>query len=726
MTMMFDQLPNQGAPPPAAPAAPSAAPPNFDAMPDDRVGILRAIWEGIKSGVTAGWAPQIAGAAAALERQPPEAIPFLSDTQLADVQKNGGISGVYTQARDQARATRNAAVTEHPYAYGVGDLAGSLAPMLVAPEARTVGAMLEQGAKIGAVYGAASGAAAGSEKPRPTLSGLITGENPTGGAENIITGGIEGAVTGTLGGFVGALLGAGASKAARTVGDYLAAPIASTIRGWISPEAEAARRVGGALNIDYPQVSSGTTSGLTPTEFVAAKAAGEPVVLADLGGETTRALLRSAANTSPEGRAMINDVVQQRFQQQNDRAGQTIRSLISGGANTAKTAAQLEAEYDAERGGAYTAAYAAGDKPIWSSELERLTSAPSVAQALRGAVSTWKDWQVRDGFGAMKPPVRVTSDGQLQFLPGQGMLPYPNLQLWDYAARNLADRARAAAQAGNRQEAARIGGLETQLKTELDRIVPEFNTARGVAAQYFGGNNAIEAGQAAVNYKGEIRDLQRAMAQMRPAERGMFQEAYADALARKVENMPDSADVTKRIYNSPQERARITAVLGSDAADRLGAFVDRERIFDAARTALGNSTTARQLIEAGLAGGATGAILSGGDPKQIAAYGLGAAGARRLAPEAAMAAARTVVGYVNRNTAKEVARLLTSNDPQELMRGLKIAAHNQRVGVALRALASRVAAVGAGRGAGRLPALQGPGALNAQGDQGNIPGPPAQ
>ena len=103
-----------------------------------------------------------------------------------------------------------------------------------------------------------------------------------------------------------------------------------------------------------------------------------------------------------------------RFAEQSDRGGALIRDLVQGGAQTAKTKAQLEAEYDAERGGAYGAAYDAGDRPIWSPELERLSSSPTVAGAIRGAVQRWQDFQVKDGFGAMNPPVNVTPDGQLK------------------------------------------------------------------------------------------------------------------------------------------------------------------------------------------------------------------------------------------------------------------------------------------------------------------------
>lgn len=666
---------------------------------------LRSAFEGLKSGATAGWSDQLTGIAAAAGLG--EAEQYLTDEQLADIQKAGGIPGVYATARDEAKAQREAAQAAHPYYYGAGQLGGAGATMAIAaPEAAAAnfGARTLQAAKVGAAYGAAQGA-----------------------HDNGIAGALTGGIEGGIGGVGGSALSAGVGKALGVAYDLYGRPITSALRGLYDPAQEAAKRVAGALVKDYPQVASGQTLGLTPIEYAGALRSGEPVMLADLGGETTRALLRSAANTSPEGRAAINAAVQDRYQQQSDRAGATIRSLISGGANTAKTAAQLEAEYDAERGGAYGTAYAAGDRPIWSPELERLSSAPSVAGAIRGAVNRWQDFQVKDGFGAMNPPVNVTPDGQLKFIPGKGMLPYPNLQFWDYAARNLSGMAAAARRAGNDTDAGLYGGLEKQLKAELDKQVPEFADARGIAARYFGGNNAIEAGQAALNFKGDIRELQRAMAEMKPAEREMFQEAYADALARKVENVSDNQNVTNRLYNSPQERQRNAAILGQGAADRLGAFVDRERVFDAVRNALGNSTTARQMIEAGLAGGLAGSYLSG-DWRGFGAGALTGMSMRQMAPQAVGAAFRSGLGYIDRNTSRRVAELLTSNDPSAIMRGLREVSSNPRLGDALRETAGR-ASVGIGAsGAGQVPAplLQLPSSVGAEPNQQNVPRPPNQ
>ena len=726
--------------PPFDPSQPFVEKPPFDpskpfAVAAPTTSVPESVEAGIESGATAGWNPELAGLTHAsgipdrlnVGALSPLTLP-VGAARLAYEHftgQRGTATEAYEKARDALLQKQATMQKEHPIAYGGGELAGSLVPMALGPEASGPGFIprVVQGAKLGAGYGAASEAHTGFEK---------TG---VGGA---VEGAGLGAVEGALGGAGGEVAGTALGKVGTLAVDKFGAPITSAVRGWLAPEAEAARRVAGALTQDYPQVSAGTSLGMTPTEWAAAKAAGEPVTIADLGGETTRALMRSAANTSPEGRAALQSVIADRFAQQNDRAGVTVRSLVQGGANTAKTKAQLEAEYDAERGDAYKAAYDAGDKPIWSPELERLTSAPTVVGALRGAVDRWKDWQVKDGFGGMNPPVKVTPDGQLQFTGGKGMLPYPNLQLWDYAARNLAGMASAARRAGNNTEASLYGGLEQRLKGELDKQVPEFADARGVAAKFFGGNNAIEAAQEAVRAPprpGSVGDpaaIQRAMAGMKPAERGMFQESYADSLAAKLEATGDNRDITNSLFNSPQERKKIGAVFGPHGIDKIQAFVNREKIYDAARKALGNSTTVRQMMEAGLAGGAVGAYLGNGDPRSIAegavsAAGLGAGGAASgLMRQGIISGTKTALGYVDRNTATRVAKLLASDNPVELARGLQMAARNQRVGAALGDVAAKVSAAAGALRRPKAPIMQLPRTTSANDQQQNVPRPPSQ
>src|SRR5262245_39190323 len=118
--------------------------------------------------------------------------------------------------------------------------------------------------------------------------------------------------------------GAGLGAAAPVVGGILgrgAQYVANTARGVFRPEAEASRRLAGAIERDVQAAPGGTAPGLTQAEYAAAPEAR----VMDLGGETTRALQRSAANTSPEGRELLQQTINDRFRGQTDRVGDWLR-----------------------------------------------------------------------------------------------------------------------------------------------------------------------------------------------------------------------------------------------------------------------------------------------------------------------------------------------------------------------------------------------------------------
>ena len=327
------------------------------------------------------------------------------------------------------------------------------------------------------------------------MSGAGEGTNPDERAENALIGAVTGGA--------GAAGAVPVSALAEKVISGATKPVVGAVRGWLNPETEAARRVGTALERDYKNVAAGQAQGLTPTEYLSAQAEGQPVIIGDLGGATTKALMRSTANVSPEGRDILESSLNERFRNQSERAGNTIRNLVTGGADAAKTRAQLEAEYNLERGTAYRAAYDAGDRPLNSPELERLMGSRSVTAAMKDAVERGNDRAIAEGHGAFNAGVNVTPDGRVTFNRGPTGTPaYPNLQFWDYTYRSLRDLASAAARAGRSDEAGALGTLAGNLRAELDRLVPQYAKARGVASSFFGGENALDAGAKAVNYRG--------------------------------------------------------------------------------------------------------------------------------------------------------------------------------------------------------------------------------
>lgn len=475
---------------------------------------------------------------------------------------------------------------------------------------------------------------------------------------------------------IGAAVGAAAPAAGRLVGAAIS-PVATTIRGIVNPAEEAARRVGVAVR--RGQEVAQTTPGnprnpLTPQEAAAAETAGFPTNVMDTAGEPGRALARSAVNTSPEGGHILNRAVDDRFDSQSMRMAQWLRSrfnfpdahaqqqAIEQGARTANRTAYQQA-YQDSRG-----------VTLWNPGLEGIAQAPVVQDAIRIATPQLRNWAVRDGF---RPPVGAFQiDGLRTTLrqTNSGNTYLPSLQYWDYIKRAL-----------DQMNTPVSRTFAHSLRTELDNLVPSYQAARRGAAQAFNAENVLEAGQnfamPAARFDNQVaRD---ALQRMSPQERQLFEDGFIDRHAQQLSEMGTRRNAAGAIANSDAAIERMHIALGPQRAGQVEAMVRLERLMDLARPAVqGNSSTARQLAQLGLAGG-TGAITSGGNP---------------FDPQALITAGLTYGALrgrsaINERVSRQVAELLASNNHARVAQGMRIAGQ-QRFLDALRRTDAALSKVG--------------------------------
>lgn len=730
----------------------AAGPPPFDASrgsdEPDRGG-LNAAWQGAKAGATFNFSDELLGARAAAPKVAGHEIPdFVGPVPAKTIAGMGRLAyehfvppadastsgnAAYEQARDEERKSQEIAKAQHPYLHMAGEIAGSIPSMAALPEAGFAARGAQTAGRL-AKFGrtAADAAVTGSEYGG--LSGLGEGE---GTADRAVKS-AEGIVGGIVGGGAAHVVGSGVGALAER---YLG-PAVRTAHGWVDREGEASRRVASALKSDSEMIATGQAKGMTLQQWAAARQNGEPVTLADLGAGRTQALLRSAANTSPEGRALLEKVLDERFLNQGERVAGTVRKAIPGvQADARKTGDQLVAEYDAGRVPAYKAAYAAGDRPLMSPAMERMMSSDTFVAAMKRAISTGKDRDVAEGLGGFNPMVNVTPDGRIVFNKGANGAPtYPNLQYWDQVKRELDSVANQAKRSGDTSSSA--GALAKLLRGELDKQVPQYQGARGIAEKYFGEDNALEAGRKLAGKQMDPEEVKQILRGMKPDERALFQEGYASDLANRViGNMSDTTNLTagRGVFKSPNERKMAAAIFGPGGMAQLQARMHLETIMDGARKAMGNSTTARQLIEAGLAGGAGGLIggaSSGWDPMKMAEGASTMAGVRvgasRLLTNEMKVGAKHLIGKVDAKTARRVAELLTSDDPRLLRQGYQMAAKSSAIMGGLRDTANRVALAGQNTAIPKfridttgwgVPRLQGPVPAGADDEKNRSKGP---
>lgn len=573
---------------------------------------------------------------------------------------------------------------------------GQIAGVVAAVPLRGAGAgasLLQRavyGSKVGAASGAVAGAGEGENFPdRAAKAGLgLVGGGVIGAAGVPI---VEGAIQG---------------------GRVLAQPLVNAVRGAINPADEASRRVVTALERDA-RVDPNAANRLTPTEFAGSVQSGGPATIMDIGGETTRALARSAANTSPEGRQVLNDTIGNRFEGQSGRITDWMRSAFNYPDARAQQQA-IEQTAKAVNRPAYNRAFndPAGHA-LWDEGFQQLTAAPVVQDAIRAATKTGANKAAAEGFRPPPNPFEFAADGTMTMREGMK----PTLQFWDAVKRGLDDKISSAQRSGENEAARDAIRLKTYLVDHLDQMVPSYAQARSGAAHFFGAENALEAGQNFVMQKMANGEARQALARMSPTERQLFQDGFVSRYMETLESTGDRRSILNTVANSPQAREKLEIALGPQKANELEVKMRVEGIMDLARSAVqGNSTTARQLAELGFAGGAGSLGAHGmysGDPKEMGAAAIAGA---------LLAGKRGI----DTRVAQQVATMLTSNDPQHILRGVSLIARNQRFMDALRVADGKLAQAGGQQApTSALPALQSP-AVGRADQQPDVPRPPGQ
>lgn len=582
----------------------------------------------------------------------------------------------YNEVVKRERGLTQTAEEQHPYASLAGNVAGAVAlPIGAGAGAANLGARMVIGGATGAALGSAAGAGEG-QGGVDTLSRAVTGA---------ATGGVLGAA--------GPAAIEGVVKGARAI----ASPIANAVRGVRNADDEAARRVALSVQRDM-EIDPQAAGRLTPQEFVSGRQAGDPVNIMDIGGETTRGLARSAANTSPEGRAVLGKAIDERFEGQTPRVTSWLEKNFNYPDATKSQEAIKKAAAAANRP-AYAQAYAKG-QALWDDGLDQLSQAPVVQQAIRMAFVTGQNRGALAGFPPIKNPFSLSKESnRLELADGA----IPNLQFWDHVKRNLDDL-------GSEGRA-----FSKALRTHLDHLVPEYQAARSGAAAFFGAEDALEAGQKIVTSRMKNSEIARGLSKMSPEERKLAQDGFVSDYIAMLRETGDRRNVLNKIAESPAARQRLEMVLGPQKAKELEVMLRVEGIMDAARPAVqGNSTTARQLAELGLAGGTYG--FSGGDLNPFS-------NPSALANAALVYGAAKGKNKINENVSRKVAEMLASNDPATLLRGIKVVASNQVLFNSLRSADKGLARVGGSQAPTGMLSL--PGVSRAE-DQQAGPRPPAQ
>lgn len=461
---------------------------------------------------------------------------------------------------------------------------------------------------------------------------------------------------------------------------------------------------------------------LNEQDMTAAEAAGQRTMVSDIGGDATRLKLDAAANISDEGSNELRGAAAQRQSDSGSRVTDVVNDTF-GDTNPKTIADGLRKQARVENEAAYGVADANPNAThMWNPVLQRALSTSAGKKALKSAIIKSRDKALRNGEDIIEPVFVENADGLMEFsgqfrrpngqpanIQGMGL----NLRFWDSVKKSMQDDVDELMRAGRKEEAADIIGIKNEMVDNLDHTVPEYKTARGTAKEFFGKEDALEAG---ADYfrrmkSFDIAEARDALQKMSAPERELFARGYAGELVTRISTMGEAENVAK-LFKSPQDRMRMRDALGNTVADQLEAYTHREVVQSYLGTLLGsNSLTAkRQIAAEGLragAGAVGGGYLSGGDPTSM---GIGA-----LVGLASRGGYRFTQRKVIERYAREMAELATSDDEAVIARILTKVSQDPGYMAFSRSVSAGIS--GAGRAAGRTG---GPAQINIPG--GGLPG----
>jgi hypothetical protein len=341
-------------------------------------------------------------------------FPFGAD--IAAMSRSGALpmSAAHSAEKERIAGEGEAAQEAYPKPYMTGQ-AGSLAAQLLAlrklplPGSKMGTAALPEGATLGQQAGAFGARMVGGGLGGATMGGAMglgegneLGERLKNAGTSALVGGALGAaavpaVEGLVGGIGGAY-------------NKFVAPVVQRARASFNPEKVAGEQVGSTL-------SKGRQA--TNAEFEDLVAKGEPVILADVGGEPLRGLARYAANASPEARGTLNEGIRPRYASQSERFSSEVESLFPNRPDYAKDIDRLTAQRKREVGPAYDRAYAQGSTGVFNDKLYNFTRAPAVQDAMRDAPRRAKNQEAYgESVGEIIAPFAFNAEGQLIAKPG--------------------------------------------------------------------------------------------------------------------------------------------------------------------------------------------------------------------------------------------------------------------------------------------------------------------
>lgn len=495
---------------------------------------------------------------------------------VASYVTGNGYSDTYDKELAAVREANKRAKDTNPYAYMGGEIAGGFAlPMGVIGGAAKVGKVAAEASRIGRTgRGLATGAATGA------AYGFGEGEDG-------IVNRVSNALPSALG---GAIVGAAAPTLV-DVGSAIVKGATNPIRAALMPQQTAQTKVAEAFLRDAPEgVAVDGVLQHASQRLSRAQATKPDAMLADVGGQNSRDLLRAAANMPSQGSAQLQRNLDRRQGFQWSRIEKDLAATLEDGNKFGDTLETWKTIQNNVGGVAFKRAY---DQPF------SVKAGDPLAKFL-----TERKYVVRLLEKADESISGMTGENTAQMRPWELL----------HRVKMEMDREIGRVKTGQQDPKANWTLRDlTMLKREMVDLMgkanPQFKSAMEKYGDVAGVTTALQRGA------DEFRtaspgELIANMKLMDVYERKMYRLGAARAMFTDIEKGNITRDRTESLFSSPEIQKKL-AVLFPDNASRRDfqrRLVLEARMADTRKAVQGNSSTAKQLAQGQEAGQPVAAI----------------------------------------------------------------------------------------------------------------------
>lgn len=513
--------------------------------------------------------------------------------------KGGNFGDTYNQEVEAVRKNNAAAAEANPGLYmageigsafalpfGVGSLAvrganagakllnpartlaaGAATPTNVINSAAGIGARSLQSAKTGAAFGA--------------VQGFGTAE---GGEGNLLQQAGNRAISALPSAAVGGLAGL-ALPGVIDAGAAVARSVTNPIRAAMNPQQMAQTKVAEALMRDAPQgMAVDAAVSRAGSRLRDAQAVKPDAILADVGGQNTRDLLRSASNMPSQGAEKLRNTLDRRQGFQWSRIERDLADTLADGDKFGRALSNVEDSLSKMGSREFKAAYA-------------------------------QPWNVRPNdplaqFLANRPYVQELMQRTSKNVEGMTGQDPAKLSPWEFLHRvkmqmdkEIGRLKRGQQQPGDGWDLRDMAMLKREMVDLMGKANPGFKKAMDNYGDVAGVRTALEEGADEFK-KASAGEITKKLAGMNRVERSMYRLGAARSLFNDIEKGNITRDRTEALFSSPEISKKLGALF--DSREGLRGFQKRlileARMADTRKAVQGNSTTAKQLAQGDEAG----------------------------------------------------------------------------------------------------------------------------